>query len=264
MPYALLHNAMALALDAAARHRGATAPNPPVGAAALDSEGIVLGVAAHPRAGTAHAEILLLDDLRARGLLPRLHTLVVTLEPCSHHGRTPPCVGPVIESGAKRVVIGAKDPNPQVSGAGIRALMSAGIEVRAGVLEGACRELIEPFAKWLRAGRPWVTLKRALLPDGSMIPPPGQKTFSSEESLIQAHALRRRADAILTGSGTVIADDPSFTVRKVPDHPDRSRWLIVLDRRRRVPEQWMDRAAARGLKARRAGSLEEALDFLGS
>ncbi|MCC7441266.1 MAG: RibD family protein, partial [Bdellovibrionales bacterium] len=91
-----------------------------------------------------------------------------------------------------------------------------------------------------------------------------QKTFSSEESLIQAHALRRRADAILTGSGTVLADDPSFTVRKVPDHAERARWLIVLDRRRRVPEQWMDRAAARGLKARRAGSLEEALDFLGS
>ncbi|HTL11759.1 MAG TPA: bifunctional diaminohydroxyphosphoribosylaminopyrimidine deaminase/5-amino-6-(5-phosphoribosylamino)uracil reductase RibD, partial [Bdellovibrionota bacterium] len=193
MDYRILETAMDLALRQAALYRGSTAPNPPVGAAALDAQGVVLGVAAHERAGEAHAEVRLLQDLKARGLTDRIHTLVVTLEPCVHQGRTPPCVAPVIASGVKEVVIGAKDPNPLVSGKGFKELMAAGIQVRAGILEAQCNELIAPFSKWVTQRRPWVTVKRAVDAKGSMIPPPGQKTFSSEKSLKLSHELRKRA-----------------------------------------------------------------------
>jgi diaminohydroxyphosphoribosylaminopyrimidine deaminase/5-amino-6-(5-phosphoribosylamino)uracil reductase len=261
---AAVQHAFRAALDEAKRFEGATSPNPPVGAAALDTSGALLGVAAHERAGTAHAEAKLIEQLRAQGALDQVATLIVTLEPCNHQGRTPPCSRAIAAAGIRCVIYGSSDPNPKAAG-GAAWLAGHGIEVRLltdPALARECARLIGPFAKWARTGRPWITIKRALQADGSMIPPPGQKTFTSPESLRFAHELRRRADAILTGSGTVLADQPEFTVRLVPDHPDKRRIVIVLDRRGRVPETWFEEARKRGLDAHRMGTVDEAIEFL--
>lgn len=239
--------AMTAACREARRWLGATAPNPPVGAAALDGDGNLLAVAAHERAGTAHAEAKLIALCRERGLLARVRTLCVTLEPCNHHGRTPPCSEAIIAAGIPRVAIGTRDPNPGVKGGGIERLRGAGIRVEMAVEEERCRQLLHAFAFSAVEGRPWVTVKRAFDAIGSMIPPPGRKTFTSKPSLFLAHRLRKKADAILTGSGTILSDNPTFTVRHLPDHPGKRRWLAILDRRRRVPEPYLAAAARRGL-----------------
>jgi diaminohydroxyphosphoribosylaminopyrimidine deaminase/5-amino-6-(5-phosphoribosylamino)uracil reductase len=228
---------------------GATSPNPPVGAAALDAEGKVLAVTAHKRAGEAHAEAALIAHCREQGLLPRIHTLYVTLEPCNHQGRTPPCTEAIIATGIKHVVIGARDPNPHVKGGGIERLRAAGIDVIYETDDEECRQLIHAFAYCAQTGKPWITIKRAFDKNGSMIPPKGQKTFTSPASLRFAHRLRKRTDAIITGSGTVLADNPLFTVRHVEDHPGKRRWLAILDRRGRVPESYLAGARERGLDA---------------
>jgi diaminohydroxyphosphoribosylaminopyrimidine deaminase/5-amino-6-(5-phosphoribosylamino)uracil reductase len=261
-----LNQAMALALKTARPFVGATAPNPPVGAVALNARGEILSAQAHQKAGTAHAEAAVLKDLEARSLLHELHTMVVTLEPCNHQGRTPPCTEALIRAGAKRVVYGAKDPNPHVTGSGAERLRAAGIEtclIASQELAHDCEELIRSFAYWSKTGLPWVTLKSAINAEGSMIPPRGQKTFTSPESLKLAHELRKRADAIITGSGTILADLPEFTVRHVPDHPGKSRWLIVLDRGKRTPKQWIQAAENRGFRVRTDLELNEAIEFLG-
>lgn len=239
--------AMMAACREARRWMGATAPNPPVGAAALDRDGRILDVAAHERAGTAHAEARLIALCRERGILAEVKTLCVTLEPCNHHGRTPPCSEAIIAAGIPLVVVGTRDPNPGVTGGGIERLRAAGINVEVGVAEEACRRLLHAFAFSVVQGRPWVTVKRAFDEKGSMVPPAGHKTFTSESSLLLAHRLRKKADAILTGSGTILADQPSFTVRRVPDHPGKRRWLAIIDRRRRVPQAYLAAAAERGL-----------------
>jgi diaminohydroxyphosphoribosylaminopyrimidine deaminase / 5-amino-6-(5-phosphoribosylamino)uracil reductase len=194
----------------------------------------------------------------------------VTLEPCNHHGRTPPCTEAILATPARRVVIGTRDPNSAVEGGGVERLVRAGLKVRLAADDPgladeatACRRLIAPFGKRATTGRPWVTVKQALDSAGSMIPPPGAKTFTSEPALRLAHALRRRADAILTGSGTVLADDPGFDVRRVTDHPDRRRQLAILDRRGRVPESYLAGARQRNLEAFVSEDLEAALDRLG-
>ena len=226
---------------------GATSPNPPVGAAALDEKGEILVVAAHHRAGTDHAEAALLKLCREQGLLPRLHTLCVTLEPCNHFGRTPPCSEAIIAAGIRRVVMGVCDPNPRVTGGGSERLRQAGIEVIEGVEAEACRGLIHAFAFHARTGMPFVTVKRAFNAEGSMIPPAGKKTFTTQSSLVLAHRLRKKADAIVTGSGTILADNPLFNVRHVQDFPDKRRILGILDRRGRVSREYIDKAARRGL-----------------
>lgn len=259
----MLEIAMRLALEKASAYVGSTAPNPPVGAAALDAEGRVLAVCAHERAGDGHAEAQALKQCEREGTLSRLHTMVVTLEPCNHQGRTPPCSEGLIAAGVKRVVFGAKDPNPKVAGNGETRLKSAGIEVVSGLLRPECESLIEPFAHWCLTGLPYVTIKTAYDRTGSMIPPAGSKTFTSADSLKLAHGLRKRADAILTGSGTVLADRPELTVRHVPDHPGKRRHLVVLDRRGRVPADWVEEAHARGFEVRIEGDLESALKYLG-
>ena len=256
---AKLAHAMRLAALAARQWLGATYPNPPVGAAALDAEGNVLAVAAHRKAGTPHAEAALLELCRAQNLMARIHTLAVTLEPCNHQGRTPPCSAAIIAAGIKHVAIGALDPNPHVKGGGVEALRLAGIEIVSGVERELCEQLIYAFAHSVGTGRPWVTLKVALNEDGTMLPPHGEKTFTSPDSLRFAHRLRKRADAILTGSGTILADDPHFTVRHVADYPDRPRILAIMDRRRRVPQTWLDAAAARGLTPLVFGDLSAAM-----
>ncbi|SEQ56471.1 diaminohydroxyphosphoribosylaminopyrimidine deaminase [Faunimonas pinastri] len=242
------------AIDEARRFVGATAPNPPVGCTILDAEGQVLAVAAHHRAGELHAEALAIRQCREAGTLDRIHTFVVTLEPCNHTGRTPPCAGAILETPAREVWIGVADPNPVASGGAAR-LRAAGLAVHRladlphpdrDTLLADCADLIGPFVKRTLTGLPWVTVKQALDEAGDMIPPAGRKTFTSEASLKLAHELRRRADAILTGSGTVLADDPEFTVRRVADFPGKRRHLAILDRRARVPEAYVEAAKARG------------------
>lgn len=255
---------MKMAINAASQFVGATAPNPPVGCIALDATGKVVLGAAHQRAGTAHAEAKVLELAAKLGKLSSIHTLVVTLEPCNHTGRTPPCTEAILKhKNIRRVVIGTRDPNPSVEGRGADRLRKAGLEVVEGVLENECRFLIRAFAKWSEHKRPWVTVKTALDQNGSMIPPAGQKTFTSKASLILAHELRKRADAIWTGAGTVLADAPEFTVRWVPDHEDKKRRLVLSDRRARVPATWTKKAEQNGFTIHRAASLEEGLDFLG-
>ena len=245
LPADSFQNAMQTAAAEARKWLGVTSPNPAVGAAALDAEGRILTCAAHHKAGEAHAEALLIEACRNQGILPRIATLCVTLEPCNHYGKTPPCTEAIIREGIKRVVIGAHDSNPHVKGGGIEKLRAAGIEVITGIAEEECRQLIHAFAYHAQTGKPFVTIKRALNHEGSMIPPAGQKTFTSAESLRFAHRLRKKADAILTGSGTILADHPLFTVRHVQDHPDKRRWLAILDRRGRVSKDYVEAAKAR-------------------
>ena len=239
--------AMRRACDEARLWLGATSPNPAVGAVALDEQGEILAVAAHHRAGGDHAEAALLKLCRAQNLLPRVRTMCVTLEPCNHHGRTPPCAEAIIEAGIGRVVVGARDPNPHVAGGGCDRLRQAGITVIENVEGELCRRLIHAFAFHARTGRPFVTVKRAFDAQGSMIPPVGQKVFTSPASLMLAHRLRKKADAIVTGSGTILADNPLFTVRHVQDHADKRRILAVLDRRGRISPDYIEQAAQRGL-----------------
>jgi diaminohydroxyphosphoribosylaminopyrimidine deaminase/5-amino-6-(5-phosphoribosylamino)uracil reductase len=260
-------------LDAARSFVGATAPNPPVGCVLLDAAGMVLACEAHARAGSPHAEAQAIARCREAGTDGRIDTLVVTLEPCNHHGRTPPCTEAILATPARTVWFGEIDPNPRVAGGGGGRLAAAGLEVRplAGLasphalrLQRGCRELIAPYAKHARTGLPWVTVKQALDATGGMIPPPGAKTFTSPASLDLAHQLRRRADAILTGSGTILADAPAFTVRRVADHPAKRRWLVILDRRGRVPEAYITAARERGFEVRVETDLRNALAKLGS
>ena len=243
------------ALLKALSFRGATTPNPPVGAAAYDTEGNLLAVTAHERAGTPHAEAKLLAQAEAEGWLSKIDTLVVTLEPCCHTGRTGPCTDAVLRSGVKKIVFGVHDPNPKVAGKGAEILRAAGCEVTC-LEDPDCAALIAPFRKWILTGLPWVTVKTvhrvsSVHPAGSMlatlsdfqetmIPPHGQKTFSDAAALKRAHELRKRADAILTGSGTVLADHPEFTVRHIPDHAGKKRVLVVLDSRERVQSEVVD------------------------
>jgi len=261
------------ALDLAWAKAGATAPNPPVGCVLLDGAGEILAEAAHEQAGGAHAEAAAIALCRTAGSLNLARAAVVTLEPCSHVGRTPPCADALLATGIELIIIGAPDPHPRAPGRGFEILEGAGRRVlsfwdldhtQAQRLARSAARLIEPFACAVRRGRPFVTLKTALTTKGSMIPPFAQKTFTSETSLAHAHALRRRADAILTGSGCILADDPAFTVRRVPDHPGKRRILAILDRRRRVPDAYFASARARGLEPRRYEGLEAALEDLGA
>jgi diaminohydroxyphosphoribosylaminopyrimidine deaminase/5-amino-6-(5-phosphoribosylamino)uracil reductase len=263
--------AFATAVAAAAAFRGATAPNPPVGCVLLDASGAILTSAAHAGAGTAHAEAKALELCRKSGRFGDIASIVVTLEPCNHWGLTPPCTEAILASPAREVWFGVADPNRSVAGGGADRLRAAGLAVRrpgdaqgAAAVVAACDALIAPFAKRVTQGRPWVTVKQALDGSGSMIPPPGRKTFTSDPALTLAHRLRRRADALLTGSGTVLADSPEFTVRRVADFPNRRRRLVVLDRRGRVPAAYRAAAEARGFDVDIGQDVETMLDRLGA
>jgi diaminohydroxyphosphoribosylaminopyrimidine deaminase / 5-amino-6-(5-phosphoribosylamino)uracil reductase len=208
---------------------GRTSPNPMVGAV-LVRAGKVVGTGYHRFAGTDHAEIVALKHAGAKA---RGATLYITLEPCSHHGRTPPCVGALIRAGIKEVVCGTKDPNPLVAGRGIRQLRRAGIGVRVGVLEEMCRALIESFSKYITRRLPFVVLKLAATLDGKIAAASGDaRWISGEDSRMTAHRLRNEVDAIVIGSGTVIADDPQLTCR-IPG--GRNPWRVVLDSGLRIP-----------------------------
>ncbi len=269
---AVLAAAMARALDGAQRFAGATTPNPPVGCVLLDKTGRVIAEGFHRKAGLPHAETEAIANARAAGIASRIHTVVVTLEPCNHHGRTPPCADAILATPARRVIIGAPDPNPAVAGGGALRLASAGLSVtfaadlpdaRARRLALRAARLVAPFTRRAITGLPWVTVKQALDEAGGMAPPAGAKTFTSPASLTLAHSLRRRADAILTGSGTILADDPEFTVRRVRDFAGKQRTLAILDRRGRVPDAYVAAAEARGFAVIRPETPEAALAALG-
>lgn len=268
LPSDVIAQAMAAALAAARVFEGATAPNPPVGCVLLDAGGYVISVAAHHGAGQLHAEASAIAQAHDAGLAENIHTVVVTLEPCNHWGRTPPCTEAILTTPAKQVVIGVADPNPHVSGGGADRLKAAGLAVsyfdvgRQPELGQALHRLIAPFRKRVTLGLPWVTVKQALNRMGNMLPPAGQKTFTARSSLVLAHRLRRRADAIITGSGTILADDPHFTIRHVEDIAGKRRKLVLFDRRRVVSDDYVAGAEQRGFEVVFADELEPTLRAL--
>jgi diaminohydroxyphosphoribosylaminopyrimidine deaminase/5-amino-6-(5-phosphoribosylamino)uracil reductase len=216
---------MRRALQLAELGRGRTSPNPLVGALVLDSAGALVGEGYHARAGEPHAEVGALAQAgeRARG-----GTLVVTLEPCCHHGRTPPCSQAVIAAGIARVVVAMADPNPQVGGGGIAELRAAGIEVITGVAEAEARALNRAFGHRIATGRPLGILKWAMSLDGRTALPNGASQWiSGPEARAWVHQLRARCDAVIVGGGTVRADDPLLTSR---GHRDPEPLRVVLSR----------------------------------
>jgi diaminohydroxyphosphoribosylaminopyrimidine deaminase / 5-amino-6-(5-phosphoribosylamino)uracil reductase len=228
-PTAAEERAMRRAIGVARRGIGSTHPNPRVGAVILRA-GQVVATGYHLRAGGAHAEVRALE--RA-GELAKGSTLVVTLEPCAHHGRTPPCVDAIVRSGVRRVVIGMRDPNPLVDGRGIERLRGEGLDVALGLLESECRALNPPYLKQLETGLPWVTLKAMLSLDGRMASESGEsRGLGGDAELRLAHRLRAESDAVLVGIGTILADDPLLTVRLARG---RTPLRIVLDSKLRTP-----------------------------
>lgn len=222
---------MGQALDLARQGEGRTRPNPAVGAVIV-REGVVVGRGFHPRAGEPHAEIF---ALRQAGPLARGSDLYVTLEPCSHYGRTGPCADAIIEAGVARVFIGTQDPNPRVAGNGIRKLQAAGVTVQVGVLEKTCRRIIAPFAKHVVTGLPFVILKSAMTLDGKTATCTGHSRWvSNAASRQEVHRLRDRIDGIMVGIGTVHKDDPRLTTRLSDGGRDPDR--IVVDSRLRIAE----------------------------
>jgi diaminohydroxyphosphoribosylaminopyrimidine deaminase/5-amino-6-(5-phosphoribosylamino)uracil reductase len=230
-PRASIHEKqyLRMACRLARKAAGRTSPNPQVGAV-LVRQGKIVGSGYHKVAGGDHAEIAALKHAgtRARGA-----TLYITLEPCSHYGRTPPCTRALIRAGIKEVVCGIRDPNPLVAGRGLRQLRRAGIKVRLGVLQKECRALIESFAKYITRQVPFVTLKLAATLDGRIAAASGDaRWISGENSRRLVHRLRDEVDAVLVGLGTVKADDPLLTCRIAGG---RNPWRVVLDSRLRIP-----------------------------
>ncbi len=222
---------MQRALDLAARARGLTSPNPMVGAVIV-RDGAAIAEGFHHAAGEPHAEI---EALAVAGSRARGATLYVGLEPCVHHGRTPPCAPVVIAAGIRRVVAAITDPNPLAAGRGLEALREAGIEVASGVLEGPASALNRIFLTAMRERRPHVTLKAAATLDGKIADVHGaSKWITGDAARVEAHRLRSEADAIVVGIGTVLADDPALTIRLDGPWP-REPLRVVLDSTARTP-----------------------------
>lgn len=221
---------MRRALTLARKGLGRTAPNPAVGCVIV-KDGEVVGEGWHKKAGTPHAEI---HALQQAGPLARGADLYVTLEPCSHHGRTPPCSEALIAAKVRRVVVGMVDPFPQVSGAGIQQLRAAGIEISLGLLEDACRELNKGFIKYATSGLPYVLYKSAMSLDGNIATVTGHSRWvSGEKSRRTVHRLRDACDAVMVGVDTILADNPQLNVRHVKG---RSPLRVIVDTHLRMPE----------------------------
>ena len=241
---------MRRALALARRGEGHTRPNPPVGAVIV-RRGAVIGEGYHHAAGQPHAEI---EAIRACRQHPRGATLYVTLEPCSTAGCTPPCTDRILAEGFARVCVGCTDPNPKHAGRGIDILRQAGIPVDTGVCERDCRALIAPFARRITTALPWVTLKLALTLDGRLADRKGRsKWITGEPARAWVQQLRRRADAILVGAGTVMADDPELRCR-LPRAG--AAWRVIVDAdgalspdRRVLTDAWAARTIVASLPA---------------
>jgi len=220
------------ALRHARKGLGRTSPNPAVGAVIV-REGRIVATGHHQKAGGPHAEV---EAIRALGGRAEPgDTLYVTLEPCNHAGRTPPCTQAVLECGLRRVVVGMPDPNPNVAGGGCAYLEEMGVEVRTGVLEEACRTLNEAFLKHAVTGRPFVIAKTASTLDGWTATATGHSRWvTNEQSRRFVHRLRDRCDAVLVGVGTVLADDPSLTARPA-GRRGRDPVRVIVDTHFRTP-----------------------------
>jgi diaminohydroxyphosphoribosylaminopyrimidine deaminase/5-amino-6-(5-phosphoribosylamino)uracil reductase len=242
---------MRRALDLARAGIGLVSPNPAVGAVVVDASGREVGAGTHTYDGIKHAEVLALEQA---GHAARGGTLYLNLEPCSHHGRTAPCADAVIAAGIRRVICSMEDPNPKVSGQGLTRLRASGIKAEVGLFQAEARKLNESFAKYIRRGRPLVTLKSAMTLDGKIADAtkPGTESGSATPStegarsgyhwitgeLARAHLqqLRHQSDAILAGVGTVMADDPLLTDRS--GLPRRRKLLrVILDSYLRIPPE---------------------------
>jgi diaminohydroxyphosphoribosylaminopyrimidine deaminase/5-amino-6-(5-phosphoribosylamino)uracil reductase len=222
---------MERALALAERGRGRVSPNPMVGAVVV-SDGRIVGEGFHEGPGEPHAEIV---ALREAGGAASGGTLYVSLEPCDHQGRTPPCTRAIVEAGPARVVAAVRDPNPLVDGRGLLALRAAGIEVCEGPLAAEASRLNEAFFKHVRTGMPFVTWKMAASLDGKVAARDGSSRWvTGEAARIDVHRLRAAADAIVAGAGTALADDPSLTVRD-PSYRGRPPLRVLVDARGRVP-----------------------------
>jgi len=233
-----LRQALTLAEDAI----GLSEPNPRVGCVIADDRGRTLGVGATREAGGPHAEVVALQAARAAGHLLRGATAWVTLEPCAHHGRTPPCCDALIDAGLARVVVAIGDPFPQVAGRGIERLRAAGVRVDLAAdlglpdVERAARELNLGFFSRVQRGRPWLRMKAAISLDGRSALPDGRSQWiTGEAARTDGHGWRRRAGALLTGVGTVNADDPRLDVRLVPTA--RQPLRVIVDSRLQTPPQ---------------------------
>jgi len=223
---------MQLALDLAASAKGNTNPNPLVGAVIVKND-MIVGTGLHRKAGEPHAEV---HAFRMAGEHAKGATLYVTLEPCSHYGKTPPCANLVKESGVSRVVVAMQDPNPTVAGRGIQLLKDAGIVVEVGVLEQQARRLNERFIHNMLSQRPFVTSKFAMTLDGKIATHTGHsKWVTGEGAREDVHHLRHEVDGILVGVGTVIADNPSLTTR-LKEGYGKSPTRIIMDSSLRTPD----------------------------
>lgn len=233
------------ALEFAQEAIGLASPNPRVGAVLVDSQRKIIGSGFHTYEGLKHAEILALEQAgdKARGA-----TLYVSLEPCSHQGRTGPCADALIAAGVRRVVACMPDPNPKVAGQGFARLRDANVIVASGILEEEAKALNEPFARYIRDHRPLITLKTAMTLDGKIAPPPSESSnptalgagsasqgwITSAKAREHVQELRHQHDAILVGVGTIVADDPLLTDRT--GQPRRRRLLrVIVDSRLRLP-----------------------------
>jgi diaminohydroxyphosphoribosylaminopyrimidine deaminase / 5-amino-6-(5-phosphoribosylamino)uracil reductase len=222
---------MARALVLATQGRGLTSPNPMVGAVVI-RDGVLIAEGFHARAGEPHAEAV---ALARAGDWARGATLYVNLEPCNHSGRTPPCVDAIVRAGIRRVVLATRDPNPRVTGGGTAALIAAGVEVTPGVLEREARDVNRVFFTAIERHRPHVTMKWAMTLDGKIAAfDRTSRWITGAAARLEAHRLRSQSDAIVTGIGTVLADDPSLTVRLDRPWP-REPYRVVVDSRARLP-----------------------------
>jgi diaminohydroxyphosphoribosylaminopyrimidine deaminase / 5-amino-6-(5-phosphoribosylamino)uracil reductase len=220
---------MKRAIELGHKGLGRTAPNPPVGAVIVKDSRII-GEGFHPRAGMPHAEIYALNSCSEN---PAGATLYVTLEPCCHYGKTPPCTEAIIKAGIKRVVYAVADPNPVVACKGAKTLEIAGVEILSGVCKEEADKLIEWYSKWMKTGLPYTAVKAAITLDGFIAASNGNsKWISSEESRNRVHELRNRIDAVLVGIGTVITDDPLLTCRI---DGGRNPFRVIIDKGFEIP-----------------------------
>lgn len=229
---------MTHAMALAARGIGLTSPNPPVGAV-LVKGGKLIGEGFHRKVGGPHAEIEALRDAKKRGHATRGASAFVTLEPCSTHGRTPPCTAALIEAGIVSVTYGAKDPNPAHAGAADKMLRAAGIEVESGVLGEECKRLLGPFTKWITQGLPYVIAKSGQSLDGRITRPPSESQWITNEAAREhSMQLRVRCDAIVIGAETLRADNPRLTLRgdEIP-RGKQQPWRVIVTRSGKLPKK---------------------------
>ncbi len=220
---------MRMAIRLARKGIGKTNPNPMVGAVIVRN-GKIIGRGYHKKCGDYHAEINAINNVKGS---IRGSTIYINLEPCSHYGRTPPCVDTLIKKGLKRVVVGTHDHNPEVNGKGIKILRSKGIKVDVGILDTECRQLNEHYFKFIKSGIPYVTAKYAQSLDGRIATKTGDSQWiSSEASRKYVHFLRSTNDGIMVGAGTVIADNPQLTVRHAKG---KNPLRIIVDSKLRIP-----------------------------